>query len=106
MVRIEYDAGHHFLVAHRIRLGDHRHLRNRGMLGERGFDFERGDILAGAANDVLAPVEEMERSVRSAAHAISSMEPAVAPRLIGGHDVFQIAGEEAATRSAAALSYQ
>src|SRR3989442_7830682 len=76
------------------------------MVGERGFDLQRGDVLAGAADDVLAPVDKVELSVIAAAHGIAGMEPAVAPRLLGRCGVLQVAGEEAAPRIFAFLTNQ
>src|SRR5882672_2208782 len=66
------------------------------MPGERRLDLERGDVLAGAADDVLQPVDEMQRAVVAAPRRVTGVEPAVAPRFGGGLVVLEIAGEEAA----------
>src|SRR6185436_11593580 len=89
---------------HGIRRGDHRDLLDSGMAGERGLDLERGDVLAGAADDVLQPVDEVQGAVFAAARRVAGVEPAVAPGVGGGLLVLQIAGEEAAAGIVALLA--
>ena len=89
LARREYDAGHDFLVSHAIGRRDHRDLPDCRMAGEGRFDFQRGDVLAGAADDVLAPVDEVQAAIRPAAHAVAGVEPATAPGIGGGRLVLE-----------------
>src|SRR5918999_3810688 len=76
------------------------------MAGEHGFDLERGDVLAYAADDVLQAIDEMQAAVGSAAHRVAGMEPALPPRLIGSHRVFEITREETAARIGCGLAHE
>src|SRR5262249_48824774 len=106
LLLLQNDASKDFFVAHGIGRGDHRHLGDRGMLGERGFHPQRGDVLPGAADDVLDPVDEVELAVLAAAHRVAGVEPAAAPGFLGGSRVLQVAGEETAARIGTGLPDQ
>ncbi len=76
------------------------------MLGERRLHLERGDVLAGAADDVLQAVYEMQLPVGTAAHGVAGVEPAPAPRVLGRLRVLAVAGEESAPGVRSGLSHQ
>src|SRR5262245_49974403 len=76
------------------------------MVGEGGFDLEGGDVLAGAADDVLAPVDEVQLPVRPAPHGVTGVEPAAAPGFLGGGFVLVVAREEAFPRIRTFLPHQ
>src|SRR5207245_2346402 len=54
--------------------------------------------LAGAADDVLLAIDEVEHAVDVLAHDVAGVEPAAAPRLLGRPLVLEIAGKEAVAR--------
>src|SRR5207244_12089394 len=56
------------------------------------------DVLAGAADDVLLAIDEVEHVVDVLAHDVAGVEPAATPRLLGRPLVLEIAGEEAVAR--------
>src|SRR5439155_12127591 len=80
--------------------------RDCRMPGKRRLHFQRGDVFAGAADDVLAPVDEMQAAVRTPAHAVAGMEPAVPPRFGRRRVVLEITGEEAVPRIGAGLAHE
>src|SRR5262249_25861684 len=94
----KHHAGHHFFIAQIVRNRYDGDLLHRRMAGERRLDLERGDVLAGAADDVFDPVDEMQRAVLATAHRVAGVEPATLPRFLGRGRVFQIARKKAAPR--------
>src|SRR5262245_37875133 len=80
---IEHDAGHDFFVPQLVRDRDDGNLLHCRMAGERRLNLERGDVLARTADDVLDPVDEMQRTVLAAAHGVAGMEPAAFPCFLG-----------------------
>src|SRR5204862_7016091 len=82
------------------------YLAARGMAGERRRDVGSGDVLAGAAEEVLAAIDEMQRAVRPPAHHVAGVEPAVAPGCGRRLGVLEVAGEEAAARIRPGLPHQ
>src|SRR4051812_4741374 len=100
------DTGKDLFVAHGVRCGDHRDLGHRGMLGEYCFHLERSDVLAGAADDVLPPVDEVELAIVAAVHRVAGVEPAAVPGFLGRCRILEVPGEEAAPRIASFLPDQ
>src|SRR5688572_8241145 len=94
----ENHTRHDFFVANGVGDGNDGDLRDCRMTGERSLDFERGDVLACAADDVLQPVDEVQAAVGPAPHGVAGMEPPVAPRLFSAFLIFQITRKEAAAR--------
>src|SRR5512145_3407539 len=99
-------AGHDFLVAQRVGNRDDGGLRDRGMAGKRRLDFQGGDVLAGAADDVLQAVDEVQRAVGPATHRVPGVEPAVAPRMLGRRVVLEVTGKEPAPRIGAGVAHE
>ena len=56
-----------------------------------GLHLEGGNVLAAAADRVLAPVHEVEEALLVLAEAVTGMEPAVAPGLGGGFRILVVA---------------
>ena len=51
------------------------------MLVHIGLELHRGDVLASAAHRVLQPIDEVVPTSLVAHHAVTGVEPAIAPRL-------------------------
>src|SRR5437867_4933910 len=90
-----HHARHDFLFAGLVGRGEHGHL-GHGLVGLQTRLHLRGrDVLAGAADDVLLAVDEIEHAARMPADEVAGMEPAAPPRLFGCLRVLQVAREEA-----------
>src|SRR6185369_69021 len=103
---LQNDTSKDFFVAYWVGSGDDRHLGDGGVLGERGLHLQRGDVLAGAADDVLDPVDEVELAVLGAAHRVAGVEPAAVPGLFGGGRILEVARKEAAPGVGSPLTNQ
>ena len=68
---------------------------------QQRLDLGGRDVLAGAADDVLLAVDEMQHAVGVLPHGVAGVEPAAAPGLRGRGLVLQIAGEKAAGAASA-----
>ena len=53
------------------------------VLGDDALDLDRRDVLAAAADHVLAPVDEVEVAVGAAPDDVAGVEPAAGPGLVG-----------------------
>ena len=76
------------------------------MPGHGGLDFERRDVFTRAADDVLAPVDEVNAAVARAAHRVAGVKPAIAPGMFCRGSIFQIAAEKMLAWIRAGLPYQ
>jgi hypothetical protein len=94
----QHHAGHHLLVAQRVGHGEHRDLLHLGVIDERVLDLGGGDVLAGASDDVLPALDEMEHAVGLLGDDVAGVEPPAAPGLRRRRLVLEIAAEEAEAR--------
>ena len=76
------------------------------MLHQHALDLDRGDVFAGAADDVLLAVDEMKRAIRAAPHHVAGMKPAAVPGLRGGLGILEILAEEAVAGCRAGMAHQ
>lgn len=60
---VQDDAGEHLLFADVIGNGQHCDLLDLRMSLEGGLDLGGGDVFAGSPDDILLPIDEMERPV-------------------------------------------
>ena len=87
-------------------VGGDRDVRDRRMLQQSAFHFDRGDVLAGAADNVLAPVDEMQRAVGAAADDVAGVEPAAGPGRGGRVRILQVFAEETKARIGPGVAHQ
>src|SRR5215467_7111410 len=92
------DAGHHLLFPQFVRYGERSRLSHLRVHSQAFLDFRRRDVLAGAADDVLLPVEEVKHTGLVAGHLVAGMEPATAPGVFSRLFVFEIARKETLAR--------
>src|SRR5579872_2798748 len=92
--RLHHDAGHHLLAANLVGHRQHRRLRHLVMREEGRLDLGGGDVLAGAADDILLAIDEEDHPAFILARDIPGVEPAAAPGLRGRRPVLEITGKE------------
>src|SRR5262245_5437361 len=80
----EHDAGQHLLLAQLVLDGHDGRLGNVGVGQQDRLDLGGGDVLAGAADDVLLAVDEVQHAVWAARDDVAGVEPAAAPGRLGG----------------------
>src|SRR5204862_3298074 len=73
------------------------HLGHRFVGLQARLDLGGGDVLAGAADDLLLTTDEVEHAVVGLAHDVPGVEPAAPPRLLRRLGVLEIAREEPVT---------
>src|SRR5262249_58477528 len=85
----------------------HRGRVLSGGVGEQlPLDPGGGDFLAGAADDVLLAVDEVQHAVAAAVDGIAGVEPAAAPGRLRGRLFLEVAGEAAPPRRRRRMAYQ
>ena len=95
---VEHHAGQHFLFAHRVGHGHHGRLVHQRVGEQERLDLGGGNVLARAADDVLAPVHEAQHAAGIARDDVAGVKPAAAPRGLGGLGVVQVTAEEVLAR--------
>src|SRR5262245_34062779 len=70
---------------------DNRDFLYRGMAQQDAFDFDRGDVLAAADDDILEAIADLDVAVRMHHCSVSSVEPSVANHLGRGFGIFVVA---------------
>src|ERR1700761_6562941 len=76
------------------------------MLAQCAFDLDGGDIFPRPADDVLAPVDEVKRAVRTLSHDVAGMKPFAFPGFGGGVGVLQIFPEETKAPVRSGMAHQ
>ena len=76
------------------------------MLKQRVLHFHRGDVLAAAADDVLAPVNKVKRAVRADAHDIAGVKIPPFPGPLCRLPILVVTGEETSARVVALRAHQ
>ena len=98
------DQCENLFAAQRIGRGDDGDLLHRRVLLQNALDLDGADVLAGAADDVLLAVDEMERTVSAAPHHVAGVEPAAGPGFRRRLRVLEIGAEEAEARLRAGMA--
>src|SRR5438552_3041289 len=89
-----HHASHDFLFADLVGRGEHGHPGHALMGLQTRLHLRGRDVLAGAADDVLLAVDEIEHAARIPADDVAGVEPAAPPRLFGCLRALQVAREE------------
>ena len=102
----QHNAGQHLFFADLIGRGQHRYLVHLGVGQQHGLHLGSRNVLARAADDVLAPVHKVQQTIRILQHHIAGVEPAAFPGLGGGLGVVQVLAEKMLARGLGRVAHQ
>ena len=88
------DERHRPLAPARVRHGDHGGLQDVGVGGQHFLHLDGGDVLPAADDDVLAPVGELDVTIRVDHREVAGVEPAAAEGVLGGLVVIEVTGHD------------
>ena len=94
------------MLTQRVCHRPHRQRSSPRMPHQHRFHFQRGDILARSADDILFPVTKEKQAVTVAHHNIARMKPAICPGCLGRHFILQIGVEKPQPRIGTGAPHQ
>jgi hypothetical protein len=103
---LQHHAGQHLLLAQLVLDRHHRRLRHLGMGEQHRLHLGGGNILAGAADDVLLAVDEVQHAVGSARDDVAGVEPPLPPGRLRRRRIVEIAREAAPARRCRRMAHQ